>query len=335
MFKHSISFSSYGKIFFISLLILFTTQFIMADSSKAIIYSNDASDTTGCFTQFDNWYIDDISVCETNLRLGEIADYPFNGNANDESGNGHNGTNYGATLCNDRFGNENSAYYFDGINDYIDLGNWFNYQNFSLSVWVKQEDLLYYYVDIIDNNHTDYRNWVVQHNGGDPYHFGVAPQGSCYFSLPSNEWENIVCVKDEGTLKTYLNGVLQNELVTGNSTVNYNSPNLFIARWGGGGRYFNGEIDDIKMYDRALSQSEIDLLYNEGSATPSNVQISIISGQVTISWEAVLGATSYRVYSSNSATSGFTEDTSGTFNGTTWTSGASGSKKFYYITAVF
>lgn len=51
-----------------------------------------------------------------------IAFYPFNGNANDESGNGNHGTVYGASLVKDRFGNADSAYSFDGVNDYIDIG---------------------------------------------------------------------------------------------------------------------------------------------------------------------------------------------------------------------
>lgn len=52
---------------------------------------------------------------------GLVGWWPFNGNANDESGNGNNGTVYGATLNNDRFGNANKAYSFDGINDYISV----------------------------------------------------------------------------------------------------------------------------------------------------------------------------------------------------------------------
>jgi len=48
------------------------------------------------------------------LKDGLVAYYPFNGNANDESGNGNNGTVYGATLTTDRFGNTNKAYSFDG-----------------------------------------------------------------------------------------------------------------------------------------------------------------------------------------------------------------------------
>jgi len=57
------------------------------------------------------------------LDSGLVACYPFNGNANDESGNGNNGTVNGATLTTDRFGNPNSAYSFNGVSDYISLNS--------------------------------------------------------------------------------------------------------------------------------------------------------------------------------------------------------------------
>ena len=50
---------------------------------------------------------------------GLVGWWPFNGNANDESGNGNNGMVNGATLTSDRFGNTNSAYNFNGMNDFI------------------------------------------------------------------------------------------------------------------------------------------------------------------------------------------------------------------------
>ena len=50
-----------------------------------------------------------------------LAYYPFNGNANDESGNGNNGVVSGATLVDDRLGNTDSAYYFNGTSDYISI----------------------------------------------------------------------------------------------------------------------------------------------------------------------------------------------------------------------
>jgi hypothetical protein len=54
---------------------------------------------------------------------GLVGWWPFNGNANDESGNGNNGTVNGATLTIDRFGNANQAYGFDGVDDFIEVIN--------------------------------------------------------------------------------------------------------------------------------------------------------------------------------------------------------------------
>ena len=66
-------------------------------------------------------------------QTGLLGSYPFNGNANDASGNGNNGVVNGATLTADRFGNPNSAYLFNGINAYIDIGNNFSYSSHSFS----------------------------------------------------------------------------------------------------------------------------------------------------------------------------------------------------------
>ncbi len=59
-------------------------------------------------------------ITHAGLSDGLVAYYPFNGNANDESGNGNNGIVHGATLTADRSGNANSAYSFNGIDNYID-----------------------------------------------------------------------------------------------------------------------------------------------------------------------------------------------------------------------
>ena len=76
---------------------------------------------------------------------GLIAYYPFNGNANDESGNGHHGDVNGSTLTPDRYGTANKAYSFDGTDDYIDLGNKpaFNFgtSDFTISLWFKTDGI--------------------------------------------------------------------------------------------------------------------------------------------------------------------------------------------------
>ena len=88
------------------------------------------------------------------LNDGLVAFYPFNGNADDESGNGHHGTVSDATLVPDRFGNLDSAYYFDGVDDYISIENNEDFQpglgDYSVSVWVKFDNPLLQYGSIFN-----------------------------------------------------------------------------------------------------------------------------------------------------------------------------------------
>ena len=74
---------------------------------------------------------------------GLVAYYPFNGNANDESGNGNSGTVKGASLTTDRFGNSSSAFDFNGIDNMIEVpaNNQFDFQNFTISTWIKRSKL--------------------------------------------------------------------------------------------------------------------------------------------------------------------------------------------------
>jgi len=78
------------------------------------------------------------------INTGLVAYYPFNGNANDASGNGNNGIVNGATLTADRFGNPNSAYSFNGASDYIRVPNSNSLQltnDFTLSAWINCKSL--------------------------------------------------------------------------------------------------------------------------------------------------------------------------------------------------
>ena len=80
---------------------------------------------------------------------GLVGWWPFNGNANDESGNGNDGVVNGATLAEDRLGNSSKAYSFDGVNDFIGMdGSNLSSTSFSLSGWfytsVVQQQSIYY-----------------------------------------------------------------------------------------------------------------------------------------------------------------------------------------------
>ncbi len=68
---------------------------------------------------------------------GLVAWYPFNGNANDESGNGNDGVIHGASASDDRLGSTN-PHFIRWLDDYLSVSNDFNFEELTLSVWIKQ-----------------------------------------------------------------------------------------------------------------------------------------------------------------------------------------------------
>ena len=210
-----------------------------------------------------------------------MAYYPFNGNANDESGNGNDGTVYGATLTSDRFGNPDSAYSFDGIDDYIDIGN--NVKPpfpVSVSVWVNANDLDPSHGSIVVRND--------QYDSGS-YRYGLAvgvSDGylvSYYFegfSAPWNRigyisndvlisegnWHHLVVILNaHKNIQLFVNGVEHlgsYDDGTGSGMSYSGSGNGAIGMYKSGSyRYFNGIVDELRFYNRALSESEIQELY--------------------------------------------------------------------------
>ena len=78
----------------------------------------------------------------------------------------------------------------------------------------------------------------------------------------------------------------------------------------------------------------VDLSFTTVPSNPESVTISNTATEVTVSWNAVIGASSYKVYYSTDPYTGFIEDTSGSYNGSNWTAPFVESKKFYYVVAV-
>lgn len=138
------------------------------------------------FTTFVLFAIIGLSSAFAQIHLdsGLVGYWPFNGNANDLSANGNNGTVSGATLTTDRFGNANSAYYFNGTSAYITVPNStsLNPQNaISLCAWYYSADFTGDgYNTIIEKNFTSFVAPYYQyklgvcgnHSGSAYYHFG-------------------------------------------------------------------------------------------------------------------------------------------------------------------
>lgn len=160
---------------------------------------------------------------------------------------------------------------FNGANQEGQLGTWFNYQNFTVSMWVKPGATQVTYANIVDNNHSGIRSWVFQQdaNNINQYSFNGAPN----VSLQANIWQHITLTKLAGTYSVYVDGCLVSQLA-GPATLNYDGTQLLrLANWGGGGRNWNGEIDEVKIYDRALSDAEVKAdVYTPISPSTANLQ---------------------------------------------------------------
>ncbi len=245
--------------------------------------------------------------CGSDLDAGLVAYYPFNGNANDESGNGNNGEVSGAVLTVDRFGDSSSAYAFDGIKDFINFGNstdfnftdsctfslWINPDKVQagriLNKWVNgQEDKQIFYL-------SERRLRFYLHCCSDT----VLPSNS---TIDLNKWTHIILVYDGNEQKIYIDGIedASNERVgniansIGNLYAGYNPD-----RSSEGEYPFSGKIDDIRIYNRALSEAEIQELYRSSiGSSPINLSASYENTNEWnwITWDPVSMALSYNLY---------------------------------------
>ena len=219
---------------------------------------------------------------------GPVACYPFNGNAKDESGNSNNGTINGAVLTTDRFGNANSAYSFDGVSNYIvAVADPLPISERTISLWFYTDDLSTHPA-LIGYGGGDCGTSFLMimnnlDNGADKFevqgHCGVFRLNQSYPFNPRYLWHHwIVTTSADGT-KFYLDNVLiaSNNLFLNNTNVagkdlaigvgvspDGSAPDVGDPNLG----YFKGSLDDICIYNRVLSLSEIDSLYNIGGWNP-------------------------------------------------------------------
>ena len=154
-----------------------------------------------------------------------------------------------------------TALRFDGNDDYVDMGNWFNYQTFTISMWLNPSASQNSFADIIDNNHTGSRSWVLQYaNTGLRFTWGAADGSPSAINIDfaPNQWQHLAITRDATNVnRVYLNGTLIGT-TSGTGQIFYDGTQFFrLGRWGGGGRNWNGTMDDLRLWDRALTSAEI------------------------------------------------------------------------------
>jgi hypothetical protein len=209
--------------------------------------------------------------------LAPVAFYPFTQNVDDESGDGYNGTNYGATPTANRFGNDTGAYFFDG-NSYISLpvntiGAW---SQITMTAWANVPEYTGTYwpqfiASMVDLNWENVALGIYQNTGH--LHTEVQTENGNFpmegeIDIPWNTWFHAAMVYDGHYLTEYLNGVKGKSIPASGiiSPISF----LDIGLSPNSLDFLTGSIDEIKVFDCALSQEDIEALYG-GNAILNNV----------------------------------------------------------------
>lgn len=205
-----------------------------------------------------------------------VCSLPFNGNAQDESGFGNHGIVHGATLVPDRFGNPDSAYWFDG-SDYIavpDSPSLRLSSEYTISVWVKNQQpnvpsIVLSKLDeggdsgyLVSNWSDRYMTQFGDGCGGWPYSGDVFSNSN----VVGDQWTRLLVSRSGPVVSFFINGMLDSTIAVGSGNIaSSNGVDLWIgADVNTGVLSFNtfvGSIDDLKIFDRSLSPADL-----EGSA---------------------------------------------------------------------
>jgi prepilin-type N-terminal cleavage/methylation domain-containing protein len=220
-----------------------------------------------------------LGDCTTSYGL--VGWWPMNGNANDSSGNNMNGIVSGATLTTGQSGTSNGAYLFNGTTNYIGFTDTtplnFVTNDFAVSGWINLTTLpaTATWDDIFSSSYGDWSVGINVTSAGVGYlmmtKLSQVDAPSSTNPVPQNSWHLVTLDFTYGspasTVSYYLDGVLN-----GSSSWNYSGQGAFTpttkiigARSSGSSGYFHGSIDDLRVYNRALSSSEITALYSKGA----------------------------------------------------------------------
>jgi len=171
-----------------------------------------------------------------------VAYYPFNGNANDESGNGYHGTVNGATLVADRFGNPNSAYSFDK-KGYMTLNSMItvSLSELTLSFWAIDDKKSWHHIALTCDN-----NRIFKHRIFKRYVDGVVKTTNKEFDM------ECFMLSDLLTSRVIIFQRILFRRIFRRMNIDY----LRTLRFG------LMIIDDFRIYNRTLSDFDIQNLYN-------------------------------------------------------------------------
>jgi hypothetical protein len=271
------------------------------------------------------------------LSAGLVAYYPFSGNTNDASGNGHNVVFNNATLTADRFGNPNAAYLFNGVDNYMKILNDPAFYNEQMSLCAVVKPLGFYDGNcynnaIIDKGTPDFLagNFTLRFTNGaytlscsdpDTMHqnftgFAGPNPGADVHSpfVRTQTWYCVVYTVSADSLRIYIDGNLSWGVLRP-SAIGTNTQDIYLGRkfndqfpyW------FNGVMDEVRFYNRAITQTEVSLLCSMGGPVPlklTDFYTTVIDNKkISITWktEEESGIKNYTVERAVSGSADFIE----------------------------
>ena len=255
----------------------------------------------------------------TPVVLGNlIADYPAAGNANDATGYNNHATVQGAQLTTDRFGKANRAYSFNGIDQSLTAANspQLNSASTTISFWVNPASFpASGEVYLLSNGGYQERWKVSMPNHGKPV-FTTHANGMCCSDLDSGTpltigtWTHVVMVHDGSQDIIYFNGVQVNAKNTTGALDSTTKPlGIGFDPLNNNG-YFDGSLDEIEIYNVALTAAQIAALYaaqnqapvstdTEAPCAPLNLAADVNFTNVSLTWLPAMdnvGVEAYNVY---------------------------------------
>ena len=220
------------------------------------------------------------------MPAGLIGWWAGEGNAKDFVG-AHNGTNQGGVSF--TAGKVGQAFSFNGTNAYVDLGNWFNLQTFTICCWLKPAAVQTSNANIIDNNQSTNSSWALGDEGTAltfdwDERWAPGEEGLISVTLVSNVWQHLAITVDSNFVnRLYLNTELIGSFQQ--RPIYYDGTQfLRLGRWGGGGRFFNGLIDELCIFNRALSPNEISAIYIADSAGVCQSSFAFDTSPAGLKW---------------------------------------------------
>ena len=246
-------------------------------------YTDVSTNSSGCTDTETLVLTINNSTTNTNYlpSNGLVGWWPFNGNANDESGNAYNGTVNGAALTTDRLGATNSAYSFNGNSAFIQTPtSAVNFPSgFTISVWAKvlgantNTNCSFGCAEFLVTKGDDGQSGRIsiqysQDTGGETFagvtDYSLAVNSLTQYPFPQPNWHHVVYTFDNTNYKIYLDGLLMNTIASTTAIPNLASDIVFgkMPNNTSYPYYFNGYLDDIGIWNHALTPGEITNLYS-------------------------------------------------------------------------